>query len=169
MDVNCVFSRVVSLRMCGWPRGVLSGLISTNAVLSQYDYTFNGVGDRTSVTEADGASQVWRYDPRRWLDEESQFAIRGPGWDCLLVDDWDQLSVDGWDTLPVGGCPDAQFSDFYDAPRRCGGNAHGRSSSRARIHNGNPSRPAVADQRKNARRGASPGVGENWRLSRIRP
>jgi len=92
----------------------VANLSATGDTLSQYDYQFDPVGDRTSVVEPDTAMRFWVYDCRRWLDSENAWFGSFTSWACLSVPEWYELTVEGWYLLPVSGCPTGEVMNLYD-------------------------------------------------------
>ena len=71
------------------------------AVLSSFTYTYDRVGNRTSVAEADGGRTSWSYDRTYQLTREHR--TDALSWDGLTIDQWDMLTVDDWDKMEVTG------------------------------------------------------------------
>ncbi len=51
---------------------LLANLTSGGTTLSSFNYTYNSVGDRTQVVEADGSVVSWSYDPTYQLTNEQR-------------------------------------------------------------------------------------------------
>ena len=49
---------------------LLANLTSTGTTLSSFNYVYDGIGNRTRATEADGSVVTWNYDPTYQLTNE---------------------------------------------------------------------------------------------------
>lgn len=74
-------------------------LKSDDSVLSQFDYSYDEVGNRISVVESDAARVTWTYDDSYRLVQEHRTGGTTVGWDDLTVNQWDALTADQWDTM----------------------------------------------------------------------
>jgi hypothetical protein len=71
---------------------------SAGTIISSFTYTYDDVGYRSSVAEADGARVTWTYDKTYQLVNEHR-AGDVLGWSSLTAEQWEELTGDQWETL----------------------------------------------------------------------
>ncbi len=78
--------------------------------------TYDEVGNRTQVVEADGTRTTWSYDANYRLTNENRNG--NLAWDSLTPDQWSQMTPDEWANLAVSG-PGAAYNvtHTYDPVR----------------------------------------------------
>jgi len=72
---------------------------SDNSVISQFNYIYDPVGNKTRIATADGGITTYAYDAVYRLTEEHRTG--GQSWNTLSADDWGDLSAGGWGSLNV--------------------------------------------------------------------
>ena len=80
----------------------VANLKSNDDTISQFDYTYDAVGNKKTIATAAGGLTTYSYDATYRLTEEHR-TTDSLSWSSMSANDWGDLSVGGWGTLSSGG------------------------------------------------------------------